>query len=226
MSDGFKDEIRDRMQADMDLAELEDELGLSDHPYVKFFDAPRDVRGIVDEAVGGWADWPTDPKAAPLWATAFGETQNLNAPQAQKLDPFAEQEGILDIGASPEEVDAIREFRDFVRGYEKSQRGRTFPAYRYVEDPPEQAAEFEGRTLESWADNPARPRLFARAVRGKEQSGTVIWTEQMPVSRLYGSPDTHPEIDDMDQDEVIIAQPANIRLGDEYNLTPLDEWEF
>jgi len=67
---------------------------------------------------------------------------------------------------------------------------------------------------------------FVRAVRGKEQSGTVIWTEKMPVSRLYGSPDTHPEIDDMDQDEVIIAQPANIRLGDEYNLTPLDEWEF
>ena len=58
MSDGFKDEIRDRMQADMDVAELEDELGLSDHPYVKFFDAPRDVRGIVAEAVGGWADWP------------------------------------------------------------------------------------------------------------------------------------------------------------------------
>jgi len=208
------------------VSELEDDLGLSDHPYVKFFGASREVRSIVDEVVGGWADWPTDPKAAPLWATAFAETQNLNAPQAQKLDPFAEQEGILDIGASPEEVGAIRDFRDFVREYERGKRGSVFSAYRYVEDPPEEAAEFEGRTLESWADDPAAPRRFARKIRGKEKSGTVLWTDEMPVSRLYGSPDTHIDIDDMEQDEVIIAQPAKTRLGEEYNVTPLAEWEF
>jgi hypothetical protein len=222
----YKDEIRDRIEAKIETAALEDELGLSDHPYVRFFNAPQDVRTLIDEAISGWADWPTDPKAAPLWGTAFAETTNMNAPNAQKLDPFAKQESILDVGASPEEVDAIRQFRDFVRGYEESERGKTFPAYRYVDEPPQEAAEFEGRTLESWADNPARPRLFARAIRGNKETGTVIWTEDMPVSRLYGSPQTHPDIADMDQDEVIVAQPAGIRLGDEYNLTPLDEWEF
>ena len=226
MTDEFKDEIRDRMEADLERADLEDELGLSDHPYVKFFNASQSVRDIVDRVIGAWDDWPTDPGAAPLWATAFGETTNQNAPDVQRLDPFEERENILNLGASPEEVDAIRQYRDFVRDYTRSQEGDTIRAYRYVEDPPEEAERFEGRTIESWTDNPGRPRKFARAIRGERESGSVLWTEDMPVDRLYGTPDTHPELDEMGQDEIIVAHPPNTILGEEYNVTALSEWEF
>lgn len=211
MSDDFKDEIRSRM-------------GDPDHPYNRFFDADETTRELVDEAIRGWVGWPTDPDAAPIWATAFGETQNMNDRMMQALDPMVERESMLDLGASPNQVEAIREYREFVRGYTRSIRGDTVQVYRYVEEPPEDAANLEGFIVESWTDDVTLPREFARNIRGAEE-GSVVTIPELPVERLYGTPQTHPAIKQKEQSEHIVAHPPNT-VYDGFEITPLSEWEF
>jgi len=211
MTDDMKAEIRSRM-------------GNEDHPYNRFFDADKETRRLVDEAVRGWVGWPTDPDAAPIWAAAFGETQNMNDRLMQTLDPLVERESMLDLGASPEEVEAVREFRDFVRGFTRSKQGETVNVYRYVEDSPGEAADLEGFVVESWTGDVTVPRQFAQSVRGDE-SGSVITIRDLPVDRLYGTPNTHPAIEEKGQDEYIVSHPPNTTY-DEFDITPLTEWGF
>jgi len=213
MTDEFKDEIRSRMGGDQ-------------HPYDRFFDVGDEVREIVDRVIRGWVGWPTDPDAAPLWAVAFSDTQNMNDREAEILDPFDDRQGtsMLNLGADPEEVDAIREYRDFVRGYTRSRGRETVTVYRFVEDPPEEAAGFDAFVLESWTDDVTVPRQFARTIRSADE-GSVITIHDMSVDRLYGTPETHPAIHQKGQSEFIVSHPSGASYSD-YDITPFSEWEF
>ena len=209
--DDPKEEIRSRMD---------------EHPFDRYFDADPETVEIVNETLRGWAGWPTDPDAAPLWAVAFADTGNMNAPEVTVTDPFSELAGesILDVGASPTETEAIRKFRDFTQDYTRSRgRGESFNVYRFVEDPPEEAAGLEARVLESWTGKVTTPREFARRVRGSED-GSVV-TAEVSADQIYGSHETHPALAQKNQQEFIVGLPRGATYG-EYDITPLTEWEF